>query len=321
MDKSSIPNYLFRLCCIVCAVAIASMSRGFHANAQAPPADMSFEVATIKPVLFDASHRFDPGHFWVHVSQGHASYWSMTLDSLIAYAYGVESFQVIGPEWANSDHFDIEAKFPEGAEKKDERRMLQALLKTRFQLSFHIEERQLEGYALVVGKHGEKLRPSLPDPAGPETNAALKPGDNNVGGGPAKSEITKNPDGSSTIDMGKRGTQTLRFDKENSALHYERSKMTMDELARGLSTCLGSGVHKVVDETGIRGTYQLAYDCPQATTQQPSSGTEVSGMLPSDPQSSTALTRSLDLLGLKLETRKIPQAVYVIDHVERPSGN
>ena len=95
----------------------------------------------------------------------------------------------------------------------------------------------------------------------------------------------------------------------------------MDELARGLSTCLGSGVHKVVDGTSIKGTYQVAYDCPQSTTQQPSSGTEAVGTLPSDPQGSSALTRSLDALGLRLEKRMIPQAVYVIDHVEKPSEN
>lgn len=299
------------------AIAIASIGTGFRASAQTPSTAPSFEVATIKPVILDASHHFDPKHFWAHVYQDRASYWSMTPASLISYAYGVESFQVTGPEWTTSNSFDIEAKFPDGAGRKDERRMLQALLKDRFQLSFHIEQRQLEGYALVVGKHGEKLKPSLPDPASPDTGAPLKPGDNNV----VKSEATRNPDGSSTIDMGKRGTQTVKFDQENSAMHYERSKMTMEELATRLGNCLGSGVHKVADETGIKGTYQVAYDCPLPTTQQPSTGTDAAGTLPSDPQTGGTLNRSLDALGLKLEKRKMPQQVYVIDHIERPSEN
>jgi uncharacterized protein (TIGR03435 family) len=43
--------------------------------------------------------------------------------------------------------------------------------------------------------------------------------------------------------------------------------------------------------------------------------------LPSDPQGSYLLIQSLDALGLKLEKRKMPMDVYVVDHVERPSGN
>jgi uncharacterized protein (TIGR03435 family) len=319
MYKNGFHHYLFCVCCAVCALAIAPIGTGLRASAQTPSADPSFEVATVKAV--DPSLPFTPNHFWAHVYQGRASYWSMTLASLISYAYGVESYQVTGPEWTNTDRFDIEAKFPEGADKKDARRMLQALLKDRFTLSFQIDQRQLEGYVLVVGKHGAKLRPSASDPASPATGAPLKPGDNNIGDGPAKSEITRNPDGSRTVDLGKRGTQTLKFDPENSSWHYERSKITMDELTQRLSTCLGSGVHKVVDETGIKGTYQVAYDCPLPTAQDSSAGTDAAGTLPSDPQGRASLTQSLDALGLKLEKRKVPQDVYVIDHVQRPSEN
>ena len=243
----------------------------------------------------------------------------MTLASLISYAYGVESYQVTGPEWTETERYDIEAKFPEGADKKDARRMLQALLKERFGLAFHIEKRELEGYALVVGKNGEKLRPSPPDPVNPETDASLKTEDSSVGDGRAKSNITRNPDGSSTLDMGKRGIQTVKFDQERWAMHYEVSKMTMAQLASRLATCLGSGVHEVVDETGIKGTYQVAYDCPSATP-QPSVVGDATGT-PSDPQGRASLTQSLDALGLKLEKRKVLQDVYVIDQVQRPSEN
>jgi uncharacterized protein (TIGR03435 family) len=244
----------------------------------------------------------------------------MTAIYLIDYAYDVESFQVTGPEWASHDRFDIEAKFPEGADKKDDRRMLQALLKDRFKLAFHIEKRELEGYVLIAGKHGANLRPSPPDPVSPENGAPLKPGDNNVGAGPAKSNITKNPDGSSTLDMGKGGTQTIKFDQESWAMHYERNKITMEELAQRLRNCLGGGDHKIVDETGIKGTYQLAWDCPQPGPRPPTRG-DAAGMLPSDPEGGSALTQSLDALGLKLEKRKMLQEVYVIDHVEKPSEN
>ena len=312
--------YFFRAFCAVCGIAITLLGAGICASAQTASTDLFFEVATIKPVIKDASHRFDPKHFWAHVYQARASYWSMTLESLITYAYDVRSFQVTGPGWTNADRFDIEARFPKGAGKEDEPRMLQALLKDRFKLAFHIEKRELEGYVLVVGKHGAKLRPPLPDPAKPETDVLLKPGDSNVGEEHAKSEITENSDGSSTLDMGKRGTQTVKFDRENWATHYEVSKMTMEELAGRLSGCLGSGVHKVEDQTGVKGNYQVAYDCPLGTPRS-AIGRDAADPLPSDPQGGGSLNKSLDALGLKLEKRKSLLEVYVIDHVEKPSAN
>jgi uncharacterized protein (TIGR03435 family) len=319
MYKNESIRDLSWVCCVVCTVTIALVGTGFQASAQTPSAEPAFEVAAVKPV--DPSYGFDGKRIGAHVNPAGASYWYMTPIGLIAYAYDVRLFQVTGPDWANHARFDVEGRFPEGADKKDDRRMLQALLKDRFKLAFHIEKRQLDGYALVVGKHGEKLRPSPPDPASSETDAPLKQGDDNVGEAPAQPKTTKNPDGSSTVDMGKRGTHTTKFDQELGARHFERSKMTMEELAGSLSSCLGTGsLQKVVDETGIKGTYQLAWDCPSLRPRSPI-GSDAVGTLASDPQDGSSLTRSLDALGLKLEKRKILQDVYVIDHVERPSGN
>ena len=320
MYSHCITKYFFRVCCVVCAIAITPIGTGFRAGAQTPSTDLSFEVATVKPVIRDASHPFNPRHFGAHVNPAGASYWSITVGYLVDYVYGVGPNQVTGPEWTTVDRFDIEARFPEGADKKEDRKMLQALLKDRFKLAFHIEKRELEEYVLIVGKHGENLRQSLPDPATPETDAALKPEESNVGEGHAKSQVSTKPDGSSTVSMGKKGTLTVKFDQESWTNHFELSKMTMEELAGRLSICMDSGYHKVIDESGIKGNYQVAYDCPLPRPQLPV-GTGTAGTVPSDPQGSYSLTRSLDAMGLKLEKRKMLTDVYVIDHVERPSAN
>jgi uncharacterized protein (TIGR03435 family) len=320
MNKNVLRISLFRMVCTVCASALTLIGAVRHATAQAPPIDLSFEVATVKPVLMDAAHPFSPRHFWAHVSPAGASYWTMTLENLIAYAHNTEPFEFKGPEWTHTDHYDIEARFPEGADKKDNRKMLQTLLKDRFKLEFHIEKKELESDVLVVAKNGPKLKPSLPDPAISDTDSPLKPGESYVGDGPTKSKMTKNPDGSSTIDMGKRGTQTVKFDRETSSMHFEASKMTLGELAARLSNCLGKGIHKVEDQTGITGNYQIAFDCPMPGPRPPT-GRETAGLLPTDPQDGYALIRSLDALGLKLEKRKMLQDVYFIDHVARPSDN
>jgi uncharacterized protein (TIGR03435 family) len=310
----------FRSFCVLSGVAIILLGAGVSVGEQTAATELSFDVATIKPVKVDAAHPFDPKHFWAHVYEARASYWSMTLESLITYAYDVQPFQVSGSGWTNTDRFDIEARFPKGAGKGDEKKMLQALLKERFKLAFHIEERKLSGYALVVGKHGSKLSPSLPDPAKPESDAPSNSGDSNVGEVHAKSAITRNAEGSSTLDRSGGGIQTVRFDREAWSMHYQVGKMTMEELAGRLGNCLGSGMHKVEDQTGIEGYYQVAYDCPLGRT-RPAAGKDATDQLPSDPQGGSSLTRSLDALGLKLEKRVMPQEVYVIEHAEKPSEN
>ena len=320
MYKDEIRKCLLCGCYTVCALAITHVGTELRASAQTPSNDLSFEVATVKPVTMDASHPFNARHFGAHVTPAGASYGSMTVGNLVDYAYGVESFQVTGPEWITAERFDIEARFPEGADKKDDRKMLQGLLRDRFKLAFHVDKRELEGYVLVVGKHGERLKPSLPDPATPETNATLKSGDNNVEEPPARSKMSTTQDGASKIVLGKKGTFSVKIDQEHWANHFELSKMTMEELAERLSTCLGSGMHKVVDETGIKGNYQVAYDCPLPVPRPP--GRDATGtLLPSDPQDGSLLIRSLEALGLQLEKRKMPMDVYVIDHVHRPSEN
>ncbi len=326
MYRNGISSYFLRACCAVCAIAITQIGTGLRASAQTPSSELSFEVATVKPVVMDRSHPFNPRHFGPHVTPAGASYWSMTVDGLIEYAYDVEPNQVTGPEWAASDHFDIEARFPEGADKKpvgadnkEDRRMLQTLLKDRFNLAFHIEKKELEEYAIVVGKHGAKLTRSAPDPASPQAEATSKETGSKVEDGKPKPQVTTNPDGSVTGQMGKRGTMTIKFDRENWSQRFEYSKMTMKDLAARSSSCLGDGYHKVVDETGIQGNYQVAFDCPLPGPPPPRrTGDDT---VPPDPQGDSSLAGSLDALGLKLEKRKVPTDVYVIDHVERPAAN
>jgi uncharacterized protein (TIGR03435 family) len=108
---------------------------------------------------------------------------------------------------------------------------------------------------------------------------------------------------------------TTKFDFESMTRHEERSKVTMKELAGWLSPSIGS---KVVDETGIKGNYQVVIDLPLGN--RPAARVDASDGIPSDPQG--ALDLSLDALGLKLEKRKAPIDVYVVDHVEKtPTEN
>lgn len=89
-----------------------------------------------------------------------------SIANLIMLAYNVGAPQIIGPDWlsvkalAGADHFDVNARIPEGSTPDQVPLMLQSLLADRFHLAFHQENRTMEGYALVVGKNGLKLKES-----------------------------------------------------------------------------------------------------------------------------------------------------------------
>jgi uncharacterized protein (TIGR03435 family) len=127
-----------------------------------------FEVASIKRDKSDGHHnsiRIAPG--------GKLFVTNDSLRALILMAYRIENSQLIGgPAWINSDRFDIRAEAAtapredphkmseaqlEAFEEREQLR-LQALLQDRFQLKLHRETRKLPIYALIVAKHGPKLR-------------------------------------------------------------------------------------------------------------------------------------------------------------------
>jgi uncharacterized protein (TIGR03435 family) len=118
-----------------CLAALAS----FAVNAQ--PA---FEAASVKASVADLSERIDPGRLMLS---------GMTPNQLIAEAYSLRSFQFSGgPEWLDSDRFDVQATAPGSNSRERLLKMLQTLLADRFKLRIHRETRNLSGYSLLAEK-------------------------------------------------------------------------------------------------------------------------------------------------------------------------
>ena len=88
---------------------------------------------------------------------------NVTLQRLIAMAYGVEDYRVDGPGWLGSERYDVDAKFPAGVPmvgpKGDAafRAMVQDMLANRFGLLAHQSQKTLAVYGLVVAKSGLKI--------------------------------------------------------------------------------------------------------------------------------------------------------------------
>ena len=87
-----------------------------------------------------------------------------TLRVLAATAYGVQGDQVTGPDWINSSLYSVDVRVPEGATRDQFRLMYQKLLAERFQMKAHHQAQPAEGYDLVIGKGGFKLKEIPPAP-------------------------------------------------------------------------------------------------------------------------------------------------------------
>jgi uncharacterized protein (TIGR03435 family) len=120
-----------------------------------------FEVATIKPSapqpIGHTSTRMDS-------NRERLNYSYVNLKEVIGQAYKVRQYQITGPDWLETERFDITAKLPaaEGSSRQVAL-MLQALLADRFKMAIHRETKVLPVYALVAGRSGPKLKSSESD--------------------------------------------------------------------------------------------------------------------------------------------------------------
>ncbi len=251
-----------------------------------------FDVASIKPhkdnteIGVMIGMRFTPDGVTIS---------GMPLDVLLRHAFGISEDRVQNaPAWAKSERFDIDAKVDAtdvaalGKLKMEDRgAMLLPLLEDRFGLKYHHETKELQVYTLVVAKSGPKLTESKP-----------VAGDANAG-----------------------PQQMMRMSGEGMSM--ESKDGTMDTLAHAISMQLGA---TVVDKTGLTGHYDYTLKwVPEQgmpmMSKGPGGGPEPGGGAPTSPTGPSLVTALQEQLGLKLETKKEPVDVIVIDQINQPSPN
>lgn len=157
---------------IVWPALIFVLTAACSARAQTAPAELRFDVASVKPIVPGSQA---PG--FPNVKQGRepARYtlWHATLGVLIRIAYKLEPYRLSGPVWIDDLRFDLVATMPATTTDDQVLRMLQTLLADRFQLKLRREVRESAVFALVVGKNGPRLTPAAnpdkqyPTPVGP----------------------------------------------------------------------------------------------------------------------------------------------------------
>jgi uncharacterized protein (TIGR03435 family) len=244
-----------------------------------------FEVASVKP------HKAgDDGRVSISITPG--GHWRATnvpVIMLLNIAFDLRPGQLSGaPSWVTSERYDIDAKLGEGASASlkpgEDKPYLQALLASRFGLKYRNESKEMPVYALVVGKGGPKMKES-------------------------------NPEERSNIRMG-RGNLSM-------------TKIGMDMFVRELSRQVGK---VVLNETGLTGEYkfELSFTPENGPPPPGAGGPGGPGGGPGGPEgpgpapggdAPTVFTAVQEQLGLKLDARKAPVQLFIIDKLEKPEEN
>ncbi|OLD80775.1 MAG: hypothetical protein AUF67_10815 [Acidobacteria bacterium 13_1_20CM_58_21] len=208
---------------------------------------------------------------------------NFTLHKLIQKAYDVQDDQILGgPEWVNSEGYDIDAKVEKSVVDELQRlgpdqrilqskHMLQELLADRFKVMLHHETKEVPAYVLVIAKDGAKLQEA-------------KPGDTYPDG-------FKDPHGRPL------GARTLL---QPGPCKLVGQGVPIADLVGALSERLS---RSVVNETSLKGNYDFTLDCHTAFMER---GGSLLTVLP-------------EQLGLELKPQTAPVEVLIIDNAERPS--
>jgi uncharacterized protein (TIGR03435 family) len=88
----------------------------------------------------------------------------MSLKDLIGLAYKVQAYQIFGgPQWVDSERYDVRAKAEYPSSREQIRAMMAVLLKQRFQLQLENASQTMAVYALTVSRKRLKLKAAKPD--------------------------------------------------------------------------------------------------------------------------------------------------------------
>ena len=256
-----------------------------------PAVTPAFEVASVK-VTTNRAPRFGS----ITNGPDTLTMRGVSLWMAIRWAYGVESFQISGPEWTQADPlYDIIGKAPAQVPASQMRRMLRTLLSERFHLALHRQKQQMSVSALLVAKSGKKFHESIEksDSAlGPEIPFQFLGFDNSVHVQRRVSDGGRVTDSFTNISM----------PMFASVLAMSASRNPFEKVP-------------VLDMTGLKGRYDLiVVHEPLATAEG------------EHPTGDDVLADYKILLqrqpGLTLEVRKAAVEVLVIDHADRqPTPN
>ena len=224
--------------------------------------------ARLTAIAIQADNSGVPSHH-IHIGPGQLTVTNETLGMLIREAYKLDGDQISGaPAWLSGQHYDIAASF-------DNPRPEAPAVESETDGTEYLRAVLSDRFKLAAHRETRLI-----------TVYALK-----VVEGGAKLQEPASPSADSDLRV----------------IHVQPGRIVGREVPVQTLANLLSGQldHPVLDETGLRGHYQIAFEWEAD---------------PSSPM--PALSQALqDQLGLKLELERVPREFLVIDHVETPSDN
>jgi len=288
-------------------------------QAPAPPWDaphLEFDVASVK------TNKSGPTMMALRTLPTSFNVTNVPLRLLITQAYRLSGYQLVGgPNWLDSERFDIVAKAPEGSRPDQTMLMLRGLLAERFKLKVHGETRETQVYALTLARSDGKLGPKLSTSADDcekvlaERKAAAQAA-RAGGAGPVPFTMPgPNEKPVCTISM-----RMAPVSNGLPSMVFRGGGQPMQALVSQISGVVNK---RVVDRTGLTGLYDFELQFSigtqmPLTTQAPGAGAgRATTTAPVDDGPS--MFDAVRELGLKLESERGPVEHLVIDSVERPT--
>jgi len=249
-----------------------------------------FEAASVKPSQAN-TNRFTmiggPGTN----DPGRIVYTNIMLRRVLLAAYDLASYQITGPDWLDTQRYDITATIPTGAAKEQFQTMLRNLLASRFQMVSHRESREIPIYALLAAKGGVKVHGVPAGQSAPQTGEL-----------PTVRGIGK--DGFPDVKLPVPGLIIETLSERSRVLVKD---MPLTKLAEFLT---GRMDRPVIDKTGLPGVFSYAlYYRPDGVTVD-------------DPVDAGIAIAIQEQLGLRMEATRGAVDFLVIDRAAQiPVGN
>ena len=247
----------------------------------------AFEIASVKRNMSDGLYGAagpQPGGRFVMVN--------LPVMRLIRAAYPhLTASQVTGfPEWVNTERYDITASAGRDVTATEMEHLLRRLLIDRFRFTTHFELRDQDVFVLIRVSEREPLPPQLQ----PATNDCTSVVDSRPGTAP---NLPRTTNGAPACGLAYDGQKLVA------------GGITMAQFARNLTPLIG---RIAVDRTNLAGYYEF-------TLEYASRAGNAAGVSDADDPRPSIFTALQDQLGLRLDSKRIPVEVLVIDSVERPT--
>jgi uncharacterized protein (TIGR03435 family) len=289
---------------VVAPIAIGLLD-GVTIRAQTVSPALRFEVASVRlappPDGRTPARRLsgvpgpnnnDPGRFSARLN----------LLNLVTIAYDIPVYRLSEQSDLGLVRLDVEARMPVDTTREQFNVMLQNLLADRLGLKVHWATRQMELYVLVVAKRGPKFKVAAPDSPQASDDASRNGNPDRVG---SNGFPVPPPGNGPWVGAAPDGKICIRGHNE-----------TMAELAGAIGPrTLGA---PLTDATGLPGKYDYTIFWSTTATDAARRGTPATD----DSDGPSIFDAVQEQLGLKIEKRKGPIQMLMVDHIEKkPSEN